>query len=423
MSRQHEFVQQILTLESDRLDNLLENNITCLNNDLLNLIEETQKVYKKPYCVDWAKLQMALASIHLNYDEYISYEDSKKNVREKGINFCNNALNVYQREKCDREIAICQTYLDVAYDKCVYNLRQYAGIVPEEESVIQAIEANKIAAAYFSLGDEYTYSDVVVEVIATAARYSHQKKPKSFIEKRKWREAYRHLHTIVQPLINRWYRQHEEYHNFLGKALSRNQLIRLVPQPKHSISHSLKSFLLGKGRISYLYKIDDKKEERERKYNGGLLETSLDAPAYKDSDSNINLVDTIKFTESTPWEKLIKKDDIERNNSLSYHITKNAKTDPEGRLKDCHPEGYPQANCQAMFYRKFINPPGDTLKVLAEEWGVPEGTLNSYYARGNYHKLLQEIVIEKELKYNLSPKASEYIRQDRSNMLKKCCLK
>ncbi|MEM7590142.1 MAG: hypothetical protein AAF383_01230 [Cyanobacteria bacterium P01_A01_bin.83] len=46
--------------------------------------------------------------------------------------------------------------------------------------------------------------------------------------------------------------------------------------------------------------------------------------------------------------------------------------------------------------------------------------MNSYYARGNYHKLLQEIVIEEELKYNLSPKASEYIRQDRSNKLKKC---
>lgn len=77
-------------------------------------------------------------------------------------------------------MAICQTYLDIAYENFVYNLRQYAGIVPEEEYIIEVIETNKITAAYFSSKDEYTYSDVVVEVIATAARYSHSIREKIY---------------------------------------------------------------------------------------------------------------------------------------------------------------------------------------------------------------------------------------------------
>lgn len=127
-----------------------------------------------------------------------------------------------------------------------------------------------------------------------------------------------------------------------------------------------------------------------------------------------------QFKELMLWEDVINRDLTFQNKHLANRIEKYIETDPEGRLQKCHPEGYPQANCQAYAIRRFIKQPKDTLKVLIEDWKIPEGTLQAFVGRKKYRKLLREIITEEEIKYNLSPKLMDYLRQDKSNQLKEC---
>ena len=259
------FIHEIVFQDINDINTCLQSNLAYINNDFVSKVEETAKGYKKDCPEQWAKLNMALAAVHFYHSKNINYADSKINVREKGIKYHNQAFRFYEKEKCDRALAVCYSYLDTAYEQFVYNLKQYAGIVPEDELVIKAIEKNKIAAAYFSPEEEYTPSDVVVEVIATAAKYSYYKKPTSLTEKRKWRKANHHLYIVVEALnLSEHHRSHDEYNNTLGKALSRNKLIRLTPQENSSIGSSLRSFLYKIGRISYLYSDDYRQEERKK---------------------------------------------------------------------------------------------------------------------------------------------------------------
>lgn len=407
-------IKQVLETESDRLDSLLENNRSYLNDDSIACINEKAKNYATPYNTEWAKLQMALGIVHIKYGDCFSRKNDKPNIREKGIKYCNKALEIYQREKCDRELAVCYSCLDTAYDKFVRNLKLYAGIVPEKEPVVRAIKTHKIADAYFSPKDEYTPSDVVVEVIINAAKYSKDKPPTSLPEKIKWSKAKNHLYQIVTAL-NVYGRYHEKYNYTLGQVLARNNLIRLIPQENLSISHSLKLFIENKGRTKFLKKDEEKKRKAEDKITNGPI-VSLDKPLFDDNQT-ISLVDTVTYDELNSWGKLIEKD----TTTLAKGIEQYIKNDPEGRLKRCHPRGYPQANCQSFALRRIIQQPKATLEELVKEWKIPKGTLldsRKGKIRDRFYTLLQEIAIEEELKYNLSSKAAEYIKQDRSNKLK-----
>ncbi|MEM7553351.1 MAG: hypothetical protein AAF378_04495 [Cyanobacteria bacterium P01_A01_bin.84] len=412
-------IKQVLETESDRLDSLLENNRSCLNDDSIACINEKAKSYKKPYNTDWAKLQMTLAIVHFDYGDRFNDKNEKLNIREEGVKYCNKALKIYQREKCDHELVICHKYLDKAYEQFVGNLKQYlkqyASIVPEKESVVRAIKINNIAGAYFSPEDEYTPSDVVVEIIIHAAKYSKDKKTTSLAERVKWRKANHHLYQIIEAL-NVYGRYHEKYNYTLGKILARNNLIQFVPQDKFSISYSLKLFIENKGRTKFFTKDDLKEKERKKKNNGGKPLASLDERLF-DENQSISLVDTITYDEPNSWEILIKRN----TETLATRIEQYIRNDPEGRLKRCHPRGYPQANCQSFADQRILQQPKVTLEEIAETWKIPKGTLfdaREGKLRDRFYKLLQEIAIEEELKYNLSPEAIEYIKQDKSNRLK-----
>lgn len=424
-------IQEIISQDIDNINACLEHNPSYIDNNFVSKVEETAKGYKKDCPEQWAKLNMVLAAVHLYHSKNVSYANKKINVREKGVKYHNQAFNFYEKEKCDRALAVCHEYLDTAYEQFVYNLKQYAGIVPEDESVIRVIEKYKIAAAYPSLKEEYTPSDVVVEVIATATNYAYYKKPTLREERKKWRTAYQHLYRIIEAL-ELHNNKHPRFNSTLGEALSRNKLIRLTPQENYSIGSSLRSFLYKIGRISYLYDDNYKQEKREKKYNQGKPIARLDSPTFKDN-SNTKLIDKIEhkesmfrqgqFKELMPWEDVIDLDLIAHNKHLAHQIKKYIETDPEGRLKKCCSKKFPQANCQAFAIRMMIQQPKATLPKLAEEWQIPKGTLldsEKGKIRDRFHRLLQAIAIEEEIKYNLSPQLGDYIRQDKSNKLKDC---
>lgn len=64
--------------------------------------------------------------------------------------------------------------------------------------------------------------------------------------------------------------------------------------------------------------------------------------------------------------------------------------DPEGRLRECHPDGYPQSNCQELAKRRLLKEPRDKWKDIAQELNIPYGTVTAHWKR-RCKPLLEEI--------------------------------
>jgi hypothetical protein len=65
-------------------------------------------------------------------------------------------------------------------------------------------------------------------------------------------------------------------------------------------------------------------------------------------------------------------------------------TDPEGRLRNCHPPTYPQWNCQEFVKRRYFRQPNQPWKEISQELNIPDGS-PSPEANRRFFPLLKEI--------------------------------
>ncbi|GAB4289369.1 MAG: hypothetical protein Fur0025_23780 [Oscillatoriaceae cyanobacterium] len=86
-------------------------------------------------------------------------------------------------------------------------------------------------------------------------------------------------------------------------------------------------------------------------------------------------------------------DIIEQEGQVARKMLLYIKTDPQGRLRNCHPHKYPQFNCHELAKRRLLKNPPDGWKDITEELQVPYSTGVSHWLR-KCLPLLQKIAQE-----------------------------
>lgn len=89
------------------------------------------------------------------------------------------------------------------------------------------------------------------------------------------------------------------------------------------------------------------------------------------------------------FERLIDEEYKSNYQTFSRYITE----DLDGRLKQCYPDGYPQANCQQLTRMRYLNQPPSKWKDIANNLNVPQGTVTSHWNR-RCKPLLKEVFKE-----------------------------
>lgn len=114
---------------------------------------------------------------------------------------------------------------------------------------------------------------------------------------------------------------------------------------------------------------------------------SLDAPVNPSSNGSATLGSLMfDFTENP-----IKEAEKAETRALGRKVKLYIVEDPERKLRNCYPSGYPQSNCQELAKRRLLNEPPDKWKEIVLVLEVPFGTVTAHWKR-KCSPLLQEIV-------------------------------
>lgn len=107
---------------------------------------------------------------------------------------------------------------------------------------------------------------------------------------------------------------------------------------------------------------------------------SIDAPI-PGGDGKTAYGDTICSDRPTGVDSIIEAEDKEAQKNLCQAVKDYLETDPEGILRKCHPKGYPQANCQELAKKRFLQTPPEKWKNIVPDLKVPYGTVTAHWKR------------------------------------------
>jgi len=92
-------------------------------------------------------------------------------------------------------------------------------------------------------------------------------------------------------------------------------------------------------------------------------------------------------------DKRIEEEDRTETQRFYRELRRYLEKDPENKLRQCHPRGYPQSNCQELVKRRLLKKPPDKWEDIAQELKTPYGTVTSHWHR-RCKPLLREIALE-----------------------------
>lgn len=124
-----------------------------------------------------------------------------------------------------------------------------------------------------------------------------------------------------------------------------------------------------KNKIAEVYR-----EKKDKEY---LI---LDAPI-SEGDGKTTYGEMISSDRPTGIDGIIEAQEKEAQTNLCQTIKDYLETDPEGILRKCHPEGYPQANCQELVKKRYLKTLPEKWKNLAQDLKVPYGTVTAHWKR------------------------------------------
>lgn len=107
---------------------------------------------------------------------------------------------------------------------------------------------------------------------------------------------------------------------------------------------------------------------------------SLDA-CFPEGDDKTTYGDTISSDRTTGIDSIIEAEEKEAQINLCQAVKDYLETDPEGILRKCHPEGYPQANCQELANKRYLKTPPEKWKNIEKDLKVPYGTVTAHWNR------------------------------------------
>lgn len=116
-----------------------------------------------------------------------------------------------------------------------------------------------------------------------------------------------------------------------------------------------------------------------------------------------------KLVTSEGIEGYIEKFQQKELQNFALMIQLYIETDPEAKLRQCHPRNYPDCNCQLLGKYLFLQEKPAKISAIARELNINVQTIHSFWKRKGF-PLLQKIVVQ--LAENLSDEdlKQEYIR-------------
>ncbi|MBW4491583.1 MAG: hypothetical protein KME26_00435 [Oscillatoria princeps RMCB-10] len=107
---------------------------------------------------------------------------------------------------------------------------------------------------------------------------------------------------------------------------------------------------------------------------------SLDAPINRE-EGGATFAENLSAPTLSGLDNIIKQERKEEVQLVDGKLRVYIETDPEGRLRNCHPRPYPQFNCQELAKRRLLKDPPDGWRELTEQLKVPYGNVTHWQRR------------------------------------------
>lgn len=210
-----------------------------------------------------------------------------------------------------------------------------------------------------------------------------------------WRKGMNRLLAEIQRLPGLTRSNHPDYADVLNQVLVRlgDEIQTFQPQPP-SLEKSLTNWINLKLRLTYevreLYApvrsraqatvktTKTAKADFQRQTQKPPL--FLDAPLGEDGWS---LGD--RLSASAPCTLLELEENIRQvqaqqiTHRVGIQIAQYIQNDPDGSLRQCHPQAYPACHCQMLSQRLLLKHPPDRMAALAREFNINYHTLNWHW--------------------------------------------
>jgi hypothetical protein len=231
-----------------------------------------------------------------------------------------------------------------------------------------------------------------------------------------WRKALNRLIIEIQQLPGLARSTHPDYGEAWNDVMMRlgNEIQTFEPT-QASLTQSLTTWINLKLRLKYAVRelhspdgstTEPKTAKTAFKQQSQKQPLSLDAPVGTEGSSSF--VDQLPDPNpATLWEleeAIQQAQEQQQRTQIGTQLTHYINTDPENRLKTCHPQAHPDCHCQMLSQRLLLKQPPDRLAAIAREFNINYHTLNWHWKHRGL-PLLQAIAQEIAQKIKaMSPK-------------------
>ncbi|MBD2071880.1 hypothetical protein H6F93_30905 [Leptolyngbya sp. FACHB-671] len=219
--------------------------------------------------------------------------------------------------------------------------------------------------------------------------FAVQQNPRSSLT---WRRAMNQLLLEIQQLPGLAKSNHPDYPEALNDTFLRlaDEIHEFEPQ-QASLQRSLIAWINGKLRLKYRIKdlVTPQRPPRTKTQNPKIefqrqaqkTPISIDKPLSEDASTTFadQLVAPGACTILELEEEVRQAQAAQQRNRIGLQLAEYIETDPEEKLRQCHPQAYPACNCQMLSQRLLLKHPPDRMVQLAREFEINYHTLNWHW--------------------------------------------
>lgn len=210
-----------------------------------------------------------------------------------------------------------------------------------------------------------------------------------------WRKAMNQLILEIQQLPGLARSSHPDYLVALDDTLLKLGEEIQEFEPRHpSLEKSLVTWINLKLRLKYEVRTlhfpnrvrtrnltKPKSSQAEFQAQAQKPPLSLDIPLGDDRSETLG-TQLAASTPQTLWEieaQIRREQQQRKNQTIGVQLKLYIEQDPEGKLRRCHPQAYPECNCQILSQRLLLRYPPDKLALIAREFNINYHTLNWHW--------------------------------------------
>jgi hypothetical protein len=209
-----------------------------------------------------------------------------------------------------------------------------------------------------------------------------------------WRRAMHQLLLEIQQLPGLARSNHPDYPEVLNDVLMRlgTEIQEFEPQ-QASLEQSLTAWINLKLRLKYevlelhsppdtrRHRVSRKSVKAEYRAQTQKIPLSLDAPWGIEGGTTLG----DQMPAAGPcmlWEleeEIRQEQEQQQRTRIGLQLKQYIEGDPDGKLRQCHPQAYPECHCQMLSQRLLLKHPPDRLASISREFHINYHTLNWHW--------------------------------------------